>query len=343
MRCIKFVVLAALCAVFSPLASASTIIPGSNSVVETIMFSGVDSVNGLANVDNVIATSPALSGGYTVIGLEVSGELDNTNGIAGTYASEARFELSGPGGTPVLLSGPLTGTQTYAPPLAIGPVNLSIPLASQFAVAPGDTIEFEFYESFNDGPGPDQTWNTISIGLVAGTPDTVVNGMFNVGAIPFGGTVLGPGQGMNPYHTNVVGGLDFFEFSVGAVGLTTTLSIETIDGETGDPIDTELFLFDSLGNFIATDDDGGTGLYSLLSFGGELAGLAAGDYTVVVGGFNTGPDAPATIADLVPGVGGNSSGDYQIIFSYGAAVPEPSTLALSVLGLIALVGVARRR
>jgi hypothetical protein len=65
--------------------------------------------------------------------------------------------------------------------------------------------------------------------------------------------------------------------------------------------DTELGLFDSAGNLIATDDDSGSGLLSLLSFGSPLArpaagGLAyagqngalpAGQYYLSISGFNS--------------------------------------------------------
>lgn len=148
------------------------------------------------------------------------------------------------------------------------------------------------------------------------------------------------------------GELDLYTFSIGGDvnnGDGTYLNIQTTLPAGGVDMDTEIGLYDSDGNFVATDDDGnindppGFVLYSLLSFGdsdpypsdgtpGEDGTLMAGSYTLVVGGFNT--EFGATLNDVIPG---SSTGDYLVQFAY---VPEPSALALLALGALAAI---RRR
>jgi hypothetical protein len=105
-------------------------------------------------------------------------------------------------------------------------------------------------------------------------------------------------------------------------------------------------------NKIAEDDDGaiGTGLYSMLSFGdadpladavdpsntgpgGSGASLAAGTYTIVVGGYNTA--FGATIGSITAGA---AAGAYSLDVTY---VPAPGAVAL--MGLAGLVAGRRRR
>ncbi|WP_193369480.1 hypothetical protein, partial [Pelagibius marinus] len=80
------------------------------------------------------------------------------------------------------------------------------------------------------------------------------------------------------------GTFDYFSFGIGSVtidgaAVTTSGSFETTAGN----FDTELFLYDSAGNLVAQDDDGGAGLLSLITqdFG------SAGTYAIGVGEFNS--------------------------------------------------------
>ena len=83
--------------------------------------------------------------------------------------------------------------------------------------------------------------------------------------------------------------------------------------------------------------DGGPGAFSQVSG----LGLSAGDYTIVVGAFNT--IFTDDIANITAGTGANSTGDYALNVSFTAnAIPEPTSM-----GLLALAGlgcmVRRRR
>lgn len=70
---------------------------------------------------------------------------------------------------------------------------------------------------------------------------------------------------------------DFFQFSVPPFSVAN-ISVETIDGPSttcaSNMLDTRLSVYDGQGNFIASDDNGGAGLCSLISF----VNLAAGNY-----------------------------------------------------------------
>jgi hypothetical protein len=116
---------------------------------------------------------------------------------------------------------------------------------------------------------------------------------------------------------------------------------------TGSMTDTEIALYDGLGNLVATNDDIGSGpFYSQLTFGAadpvaapgtpgfDGATLAAGSYTLVTGGYNT------VFAPTLSGahVAGTNAGNYSLSLQY---VPAPSAMAL--LGLGGLVATRRRR
>ena len=337
-KCVMFLCALSLCL---GAANASEYVVNSS---ETASFFGVDSNELIGDASNII-TNWTFTGGFLANNVVVTGNL--TEVLTGTYASEADISLTAPGGS--LLLNP-TATTSYVGTLPVGPTNIAI--GTPFD--PAGNVSFEFYESYSDGVGPDQTWDDISIEF-----QNVVlqNGSYNLGALPSDGTLV------TNSGTNVAGGLDFYDFSVGAgvAGPGDYLNIQGIDPLTGDNIDTEFGLFDSAGVLVAFDDDGQEsafgGLYSMLSFGADdpltpavpsgsdaTPGedgltLAAGAYTLVLGGYNSNFDlltiGVSTLADVVAGT---SAGDYDIQFSY---VPEPTTAVL--LGLAGLIGLRRRR
>jgi hypothetical protein len=129
--------------------------------------------------------------------------------------------------------------------------------------------------------------------------------------------------------------IHWYKFSLpGNITAPGYLYIDT-EGSTG-VTDTEIALYDSVGNFLVTDDDDGTGNLSLLKFGaGQTDGafVGAGDYYLAVGGFNS---------SFANGFAATSTstytGAYELNFSTN--VPEPATLSLLALAGLALL---RRR
>ncbi len=302
---------------------------------ESISFMSVESFDGLGAVGNTIEMR-TMTGGFAANSISFSGFL--TEIATGTFAREADIEMIGPAGTFTL--GP-TSVTSYTGTIAIDTAGVISP-AVDFA----GTYSFEFFESFDDAAGADQIWDSL---VITFAEVGITNGMFALGAVGIGDTVTASGH-------NVAGGLDFYDFSVGAVGASGSwLNINTSDPETGDTIDTEIAIFDAAGILVGFDDDGQItaegGLYSMLSFGiddptagdgapgSDGAALAAGDYTVVVGGFDT------NFEDLIIGVSvlgdiiaGTSAGDYDLSITY---VPAPASAA--ILGLGGFAATRRRR
>lgn len=330
----------------APIACLSQAAVGSAVVIsnfETAMFSNVNSNDVLGDPSNVTLTWP-FTGGFVANNVVVTGSL--TEVLTNTYASEADIAVTAPNGSLTLNP---TGVGGYSGTIPVGPTNITIPTPFD----PAGMVSFEFYESYNDGAGPDQVWDSIAIEF----QETVIqDGMFSEGLLPNDATTV------STTGTNVAGGLDYYSFTLSdAVGMPGSfLNVQTYDALTGDTIDTEIALFDASGILVAYDDDGQEsalgGLYSMLSFGADdpltpaspvgsdaLPGedgltLASGDYTLVVGGYD------ANFEDLTIGVSGidevlpgTSAGDYGLSFTF---VPEPATVALLVFGG---VGLALRR
>ncbi len=116
----------------------------------------------------------------------------------------------------------------------------------------------------------------------------------------------------------------------------------------GSTFDTEIGVYDANGMLVASNDDGGGGLQSLL----ELGPLDAGEYFVGLGGFNT------TYAGCFGVTGGAAEGDFVLNYNGGSmsgalaageiawfgfqVVPEPASMGMLVLGAV-LLSFRRRR
>jgi hypothetical protein len=317
------------------LASTAMASTSAFSPVASVTFTNRASVDGLNDVDNITSVG-TVSGGGTVTGIRVTGSL--TQGIAGNWANEARVRLT-PGAGNAFTGfnlGAANPTQVFTGTLPIGPIVLPV---TSFTLAAGD-VNFQWYESFDDGAGADATWDTVTYDFGS---NAVFNGNFALGSLPNTATPV------THAGSHVAGGLDFFTFSIAdAVAHGGGyLNIATSAGATGSMSDTELALYDSLGNLVWTDDDSGPGFFSEMSFGSSdplaapdlVAGssganLAAGSYTLVTGGYDT--VFAATLAGThTPGT---NAGNYNLALTY---VPAPGALAL--LGLGGLVATRRRR
>lgn len=272
--------------------------------------------------------------GGTVNAIRVTGTLNKI--ISGTYASEARVRMSaGAGNAFTAFNLQATTTGSYTGPLSIGPAQFSV---TPFTLAAGD-VNFEWFESYDDGAGADSNWGDVSYEFGNGST-TIVNG-----GTAFG-TIAHSAPTTHYEGSHVSGGLDFFTFDfAGVSGGYDYLNIRLGAGLAG-TMDTEVALYDAGGNLVWTDDDGGAGLFSQLSFGSgdplsapDLAAgasglsLAAGSYTIVTGGYNT--NFTPLMANIVAGT---AAGGYSMDITYA---PAPGALAL--LGLGGLVAGRRRR
>lgn len=330
-KTLSIVALLAVCGAGQALASDEAVL-----FSESVSFTGVESFDALGASGNT-TLGHTFTGGFAANSISFSGMLTELE--TATFASEADIEMIGPAGTFTL--GP-TSVTSYSGTLAVDTSGVIDP-AVDFAGA----YTFEFFESFDDASGTaDQIWDDLTITF---SEVGITNGMFALGAVGVGDTATASGH-------NVAGGLDFYDFSVGAVGASGSyLNINTSDPVTGDTIDTEIAIFDAAGILVGLDDDGQIsalgGLYSMLSFGvddptagdgapgSDGATLAAGDYTVVVGGFNTNfEDLTIGASHISEVIAGTSAGDYDLSITY---VPAPASAA--ILGLGGIAAIRRRR
>ncbi len=301
---------------FSPFASAT--------------FSGKDSVAAQGNASNALDSWTAGAGG-SVTAIRVTGTLNAV--ISGTYASEARVRLTaGAGSAFTGFNYQASTTGAFTSPLSIGPTTIPV---TPFSLTSGGAVNFEWFESYDDGVGADANWSTVTYEFGS---SVLTNGSYSLGALPADGLTH------STAGSHVSGGLDFFTFDISAFGVPAGggyLNISMNAGASGSMTDTEVALYDSAGNLVATDDDGGAGLFSMLSFGAldplgagaNGLSLAPGAYTIVTGGYNT------NFTPLIGGItAGTNAGSYSLDVTY---IPTPGSLAL--LGLGGLVAGRRRR
>ena len=307
--------------------------------IASVTFNNKRSMEGVGNAANDRDTWVSPTGG-TITSVRVQGSL--TNVLAGNWASEARVRISAGAGNSFTAFNALgSSTQTFSGTIPVDRANT----VTAFSLAAGGTVNFEWFESFNDGPGADAVWDTVTYDFGGAV---IQNGNFTLGAAAADGVTR------STAGSNVSGGLDFYTITIpyGVTDLSHYLNIKTSQPAGAASYDSELAIYDAAGNRVADDDDGatGAGFYSMLSFGaadplgdsidpnntgpGESgASLAAGTYTIVVGGFNT--VFGATIGSITAGA---AAGAYSLDVTY---VPAPGAVAL--MGLAGLVAGRRRR
>lgn len=200
-----------------------------------------------------------------------------------------------------------------------------------------------------------QTWNEIGdAGSLLGTAQTVV------------------GTGALTRIDGHIGGRNDVDLYKIVISQPLLFSAETTA-----PVlfDTQLFLFDTDGRGVYSDDDSGVLTLSKLSAGLPQGPQAAGTYYLGISNFNNDPfsadglifrtpNLPANGADgpgaNAPLLGWNDAGSLPIVgpglyqikltgaafvptVSGNAAIPEPGTMALAATGLLPLAGLIRRR
>jgi len=299
---------------------------------ETLDFDSgpYSSAGAFGDVENGTFTG-SFTGGFDANQLSWSGS--QTSVIAATFGQEAALDVTAPSGefTGFRLN---PGLQTYS-----GTVDFSGTLAdiSDLSSIGGSTIdpigtwEFQFFETFDDGPGADQTIDSFSLTFEEVSRGSDESGDFLAGDLAIGDTYQTVGEFAS------AGLLDTYSLSLLENSIVTFETFADADGFTGLEADTELAVFDADGLLIDTNDDidflGGN-TFSIL----EDLLLTAGDYTVAVGTFNTNFDDGIALGDVV---GGDGLGDYAMSISV-TAVPEPgSVLGLSLIG--GLLALRRRR
>jgi len=316
-------------------ANASTV--GAQTTLASVTFLNKNTIDAQGAVINDRDTWVATAGG-TVDAIRITGSLTRVQ--SGTFASEAQVRISaGAGQAFTGLNRSSSTTGSYTGTIAVDRTLANTP----FTLNNGGTVNFEWFESFQDGTAglPESRFDTVTYDFLS---SPITNGNFSAGSTVSDGTVA------SFNGSNVSGGLDFYTLALtdGVLSPGHYLNLQTraqTGGSTG--YDSEIAIYDSLGNLVATDDDGasGTGFFSMLSFGASdpnlgdnapgSAGaiLAAGNYTIVVGGFDT--IFGATINAITPGA---ASGTYALDIR---TVPTPG--AASLLGLAGLAAARRRR
>lgn len=322
------------------IASASTSFTPSPTIVDTVTFTNINSVDGQGDIDNVLGNWAANNSG-SVDQIRVTGTLQEI--ATATWASEARVRFTAGAGSAF----PAFNVQATTTGGYTGTFNVNSTVnVSPFSLTAGGAVGFEWFESAQDGTAglPEQTWTSVTYEFVQSAGPTVItNGNVALGSLAQGSTT-------NYSGGHVSGGIDFVTFTIGDdVAGGGYLNIRMLGGATGGMSDTELALYDGGGNFIATDDDGSgaSGFFSMMSFGAadpnvlpgdDAAGsdglfLPAGTYTLVTAGYNT--VFGATLGAITPGT---NAGSYDLSISY---VPTPGALAL--LGMGGLIANRRRR
>lgn len=249
--------------------------------------------------------SHAFAGGYPVTHIVVSGTLQSL--VAASYAREAVIYYATPGvAAPYGALVPFQQTSPVFGSVSSGEVIFRLPRRVADAVG---NWGFLFEESYDDGPGVDAQWTTVTITLVDGPPATM-----NVGALT-AGTVGTPAVSLS------AGEVRWYKFDVqGPVRALsgTYLDIDTEGSALTLVNDTQMFLYNDDGALVAFDDDDGSGNLSQLTFGagtrpsagpgglmydGRDGDLSAGVYYLAVSAYHAGTIAAA-------GWGVNSAGFY---------------------------------
>jgi len=299
----------------------------------------------LVSLNYTFTNSFLWTGSVTAVGSLLSGGI-------GSFASEARIVVTSPSNG--ISSSP--DIQPFTTSGWAGTVNANrTQNLGGFTGLPfdpiGQTFNFRFYESFNDTAATtDATWTALSLTFNGAPTAPVATNLGSVSNSSYPAPVSG---------TLASGQVAWYKFNVAA---NTVLDMHTYFSGLGNiQTDTEIGLYTSTGALVSTNDDINGGLVSglgnfnsALSSGGgsgiDLDGagpglalgtagvgttipgfLAAGEYFLAVGGFNTSFDATGWGVTA-----GTAAGPFSLTL-----IPTPGAAAL--LGLGGLGALRRRR
>ena len=287
---------------------------------ETISLAGTFDHAGLAGdpLNSVATIAPGtFAGNFTVNQVNITA--DATEVVAATWLNEVQFGINDAGGNgfAVFNADP---TQVYT-----GPTPITATGATSGAFTSQDSWTLEFFDGFDDDfTMPDSITENVTVefqevDLTTGVTD--VAGLF--------GLDLSSGSASSVGEFAAGGLLDTYDFTLTSAGVFNAFTSADAAGFTGADADTELFLVDSAGAVLASNDD----TVGLFSDTGNVD-LVAGDYSLVVGTFNTIDNGDGTFT------AGAGTGDYALSATF-TAVPEPSSLA--ILGIFGIGLCSRRR
>ena len=284
---------------------------------ETISLAGTFDHAGLAGdpLNSVATIAPGtFAGNFTVNQVNITA--DATEVVAATWLNEVQFGINDAGGNgfAVFNADP---TQTYT-----GPVPITATGTTSGAFTSQDSWSLEFFDGFDDDAATaDSTTSNVTVEFVELTPGSDVAGLF--------GLDLSSGSASSVGEFAAGGLLDTYDFTLTSAGVFNAFTSADAAGFTGADADTELFLLDSTGAVLASNDD----TVGLFSDTGNVD-LVAGNYSLIVGSFNTIDNGDGTFT------AGAGTGDYALSASF-TAVPEPSSLA--ILGIFGIGLCSRRR
>ena len=254
---------------------------------------------------------------------------DATSGGVGSYKNELRYRFVGASN---LDSAGLASGTTWTGSIAVD----NTKTFANFSMTNGTTYNIRLWESYDD-PGVDATWSNLQFdfaGPVLPGPGDTQALAINLGSL--GNGITSVSSSLNSATTN----LKWYQFTLDAGNPNTFMDAWINPGS----FDTEIGIYDAAGNLVGTDDDGGLGLLSALSYGtgsgisqdeiadgSSGAALGAGTYFIAVGGYDTA--FGATGFGVTAGAG---TGSFTLNM-----IPTPGALAL--LGLGGLAADRRRR
>lgn len=299
--------------------------------------------SGSSAAGSLTYTFSGLTGAYTLRTVGISGTVERvaSSDGAGEKRLSASFAPIPSGYTQPTGFNPTFAAYAGSPPRStVSNRTWDVP---DLLITNGSRVTFRFHESINDGgdSGVDGIWRSFTAAFDGdATSVSAPTPTFNAG------TLSQTIAYANTASLFSAGTVHWYRFDLAypvstspQFGNHRSLDITTnwINGSSA--LDTEIALYDSLGNLIAEDDESGQGSKSALSFGagsgavlnpgdstavlstGQNGNLAAGTYYLAVTQFN------ANFAQLWNVSSGSSSGAYTLTLAAGL-IPEPASVGV---------------